>query len=112
MDNYSKNKLHDPIKDLTVTQKNTTENLDELEIKRQKRSFSEENWLYWIRIGFMLLASCLSIVIIFTLFWHILVPREWRWLEENDIMLIKDIAITIIVGILLSLGTTYLIRKK
>lgn len=114
MAEYIGNKIQDPIKDNPhLSQiKNSSENLDELDIKRKKRSFSEENWLYWIRIAFMIVATIISFAIIIVLFWNILAPEDWRWLQETDIATLKNIATTIIVGLIMSFATAYLFRRK
>lgn len=92
--------------------KKSTENLDELDVKRKKRDYTEENWFFWVRMFFLLGSSVASFAIIFTLFWNILAPAENRWLFDEDIKRVKDLAITIIVGLIMSFSTTYLFRKK
>lgn len=111
---YSGNKIQDPIKnnsELSKT-KNPTENVDELDVKRKKRDYNEENWFFWVRMLFLLGASFVSFLIIFILFWNILMPVDWRWLCDDDLKTVKDIAVTIIVGLIMSFSTTYLFRRK
>lgn len=80
--------------------------------KRQAMSYHEDRWFYWVRVGFLLLASVVSAAIVIIYLWHLVMPQNLRWLCDNDFSRLKDLALTIIVGIILSLTTTYFFNKK
>jgi hypothetical protein len=73
---------------------------------------AEAIWLYRTRIFFLALASFCSAATIVAYLWHLLVPAKWRWLASNDLARIEGLAITIIVGLVMSGATTYFFKKK
>jgi hypothetical protein len=81
-----------------------------LKTRRDEMSFSEEKWFFKVRVSFLVLASACSAISVFL--FNILMPERWRWLSEGDLAKIKGLAITIIVGLIMSGATTYFFRRK
>lgn len=90
----------------------TPEDPDEYGRKRRKMHFQEDVWLYWVRIGFLIATSLGTFGVISVYMWHLVAPANWRWLCEPDIMKLKDLAITIIVGLVMSITTSYFFKKE
>ena len=84
---------------------------DELEAKRKKRDFSEEGWFYWVRIIAVGVVAVLSLSIIIIYWWHLVGYEPWRWLKDCEVIHIERAAITIVVGIVGTLATTYFLKK-
>lgn len=92
----------------------STTNPDEIAFakERQKMSFQEEKWFYWVRVSFLLMISILTFSTVFIYLLHLFLPTYWRWLSSEDIAQVRDLAITIIVGLTMSTTTTYFFKKK
>lgn len=80
--------------------------------ERQRMSFREDVWFYWVRVGFLLFASLATLGVVSIYMLHLVIPVEWRWLCDSDMTRLKDLSLTIIVGLLMSVTTTYFFRKK
>lgn len=105
----------DPIQgddQLSATQGKSNENVDEYEPKRRQLNFKEENWFYRVRVAFLIIVSSFTLGIIFCYLWHLVAPKEWRWLEDIKESGLKDLALSIIVGLSMSLITTYFFKRK
>lgn len=86
--------------------------VDEFQCARNKMSFKEEFWFYCVRVGFLLLSSFLSLAVVIVYMWHVIGPESLRWLCDSDLSRLKDLAITIIVGLLMSTTTTYFFKRN
>ena len=80
--------------------------------EREELSFKEECWLYRTRIFFLALASFCTASVIMTFLWHLITKPEWHWLDVVEVNSIKELAVTIIVGLVMSGATTYFFKKK
>lgn len=110
-------KLHDPIQEGVLdgpngANGNGSDDPDEYAPKRRFMLWREEVWLYWVRVGFLLVSALGSFSVISIYMWHLTAPQTWRWLCDADISKLKDLAITIIVGLIMSATTTYFFKKN
>lgn len=85
---------------------------DEYSVERKKMSFKEERWFYFVRVGFLVVSSVLTFFVVVIYMWHLLGPSSYRWLCSDDLVKLKDLAITIIVGLLMSTTTTYFFKRN
>ena len=104
----------DPIApELSGAAERDAEDLDAtLADQRKRRDFREENWFYRVRIGFLLGGAVAALVFIAVYLLHLLLPECLRWLSEPDVSRLEKAALTIIVGIVCSLATTYFFGRK
>ena len=84
----------------------------EFEHGRRKMSYQEDVCLYWVRVAFLVLGSLLTFGVIFVFISHLIMPISWRWLDDSELVKLKDIAVTIIVGLLMSAITAYFFKRK
>ena len=93
---------------------NESEDSDEISYKKKRRNmrFSEETWLHYARCFFLVVSviSTAGVVIIYS--WHLVGPRQWRWLSADDLANLKGLAITIVTGLILSQTTAYAFKNK
>lgn len=102
----------DPMTNAPVGGNNSNRDVDEYAPRRRFMSYREDVWLYWVRV-FFLVFSCLATLAVVTVYmWHLVAPTYWRWLADIEISKLKDLALTIIVGLIMSATTTYFLRKK
>lgn len=80
--------------------------------ERAKLSYHEDRWFFWVRVIFLLVASLGTLSVVLVYLWHLAGPLSARWLPDADIIKLKDLAITIIVGLVMSVTTTYFFKKK
>lgn len=73
--------------------------------ERQRMSFREDVWFYWVRVGFLLFASLATLGVITVYMLHLVMPADWRWLCDSDMTRLKDLSLTIIVGLLMSVDS-------
>ncbi len=73
---------------------------------------NEEKWLYWVRLFFLILAVLITSSVVLIYLWHLCAPECLRWLKVADLTKIKDLATTIIVGLVLSISTTFFFKKN
>jgi hypothetical protein len=73
---------------------------------------AEAIWLYRTRIFFLAIASLCTAATILIYLWHLLIPAELRWLAPSDLARIEGLAVTIIVGLVMSGATAYFFKKK
>lgn len=85
--------------------------VDSFKKLRNKMLFGEEKCLYWIRISFLIVSVVATFGIVGIYVWHLVAPLSYRWLLDNDLTKIKDLALTIITGIILSQTTSYFFKK-
>lgn len=83
----------------------------ELAEKRKRRDFSEEGWFYRVRVGALQLISLLSGAVIVVYWWHLLAPECCHWLSVGSLNRIERMAVTIIVGIVGTLSTSFFLKK-
>jgi hypothetical protein len=83
-----------------------------LKTRREEMSFSEERWFFYVRMSFLFFASIGSAVCVSVFLFNLFAPQRWRWLNESDLSKISDLAITIVVGLIMSGATTYFFKKK
>ncbi len=87
-------------------------NNDEPLAKQRKAiQAKEEKWLSNIRMIFLCLAVSITTIVLIVYFWHLCAPECVRWLDNTDLIKIKDLATTIIVGLILSISTTFFFKK-
>jgi len=72
----------------------------------------EKNWLSWIRIGLTVFVAVMTVAIIAIFLFHLIAPGAWRWLTPDDINTIKGLAITLVVGLVMSGVTAYFFKRK
>lgn len=63
-----------------------------------------------IKIAVMAIFTAIGSAIIFTYVWHLLSPSKWHWLLPNELARIKDLALSIATGVVLSLATKFTIK--
>lgn len=105
----------DPIKSepsKAKTGKDQNKDVDELAVKREFMTFREEVWFYWVRVIILVAAAFGTIGVVGVYMWHIVGPASCRWLCDTDLTKLKDLAITVVVGMLMSVATTYFFRKN
>ena len=83
-----------------------------IEQRRKELSFKEERWLYRTRIFFLGLASFCTALVIVIFLWHMVAVERWRWLSADEVSRIKELAVTIVVGLVMSGATTYFFKRK
>lgn len=84
----------------------------ELEAKRKLRDFSEETWFYWVRVIALCLISLCGFAIVGTYILHLIFPEKWHWVTPSQLSSLKDLAITILTGAVISQATTYFLGKR
>ena len=106
----AKRKIRTPI------EPQSDENIDKQDVpfhvERQKMSYQEDQWFFWVRVGFLVFSSFLTVAVVTIFLWHLVAPSPARWLPEADLAKIKDVALAIIVGLVMSGATTYFFKKK
>lgn len=85
---------------------------EEIGQKRRKRDFQEETWFYRVRVGFLLTVSCACVGVVLCYLWHLVAPEHLRWLSPENISALKDLALSIIVGLSMTMLTTYFFKRK
>jgi hypothetical protein len=83
-----------------------------LEYKRKELFFKEELWFYYVRVFFLLLSAICSATVVVIFLFHLTMPERFRWLDGNELERIRELALTIIVGLVMSGSTTYFFKKK
>lgn len=78
---------------------------------QQSIKMSEEWWLHYVRIGFLVLTVVVTAIIVLIYLWHLVAKHEWLWLSPENLSSLEKLAITIITGLILSLSTSYFLRK-
>ncbi|MCR5813908.1 MAG: hypothetical protein K6G15_05415 [Desulfovibrio sp.] len=73
---------------------------------------SEEWWLHYVRIGFLVLTVVVTTIIVLIYLWHLVAKHEWLWLSPENLSSLEKLAITIITGLILSLSTSYFFKKN
>ena len=80
--------------------------------ERAKMDFHEDRWLYWIRVILLFFVLLMTLAVLFTFVFHIIMPQEWRWLSIDESKYIRDLAVTIIAGLIMSIVTAYYFKKR
>lgn len=107
--------IRDPIGKNEVPDRHMEDNnadLDEYAPKRREMDFREAKWFYRVRVGFLLTVSIACVGVALCYLWHLVAPDDWRWLSEKNVGAIKDLALSIIVGLTMTLLTTYFFKRK
>ena len=105
--------IRDPIGNDTIeASQNADADIDEYAQERRKLSFKETAWFYRVRVGFLLATSIATSCIVIIYLWHLLAPHSARWLDARNVAEIRDLAVTIIVGMSMSFTTTYFFKRK
>lgn len=73
---------------------------------------NEKKWQYQLRLGLSFFAVIMTVAIVGIFVFHMITPESWRWLSPEDLKNIRDLAVTIIVGLVLSVVTTNFFKKK
>lgn len=89
----------------------TNKDVDEYSHKLRGWVYVENRLLYWIRFVFLIFTTILSLGVVTTYMWHLVGPESCRWLQGGDISKLKDLALTIIVGLIMSFATSYFFSK-
>ena len=84
----------------------------ELDGNRKRMAFSEERWLYRVKITFIFCFSVMGMLAVAIFLFHLVAPESWRWLTENELSKIKELTLSIIVGLIMSSSTVYFFRRK
>lgn len=80
--------------------------------KRRRMRFSEERALHWIKIVILVCAIIYALSVVGCYFCYLVLPTSCRWLTEAQIAEIKDVAITISAGVIVSLCISLLMPYK
>jgi hypothetical protein len=73
---------------------------------------NEARMLRWIRYFFVGFGVIAFTFVVGIFLWHILATARWRWLSPSDLDRIVNLAVSIIVGLLISAMTTYFFTKR
>jgi hypothetical protein len=71
----------------------------------------EKVWLYRVRMSILGTTAVFTVVIVLVFLWNLIAPTSLRWLSIDDWERIKELSIAIIVGLLMSISTTYFFKK-
>lgn len=79
-----------------------SQNKDAKELE-EKTSFKkkEDKHFHWVRIGFIWVFSGILLIIAIVMAWHFVAPTEYRWLSEAEIIELKNMATTGVLGVVL-----------
>ena len=83
-----------------------------LAAKRAKLVYAEEWVLFVARVVLLSSIVFLTVAVLGTFVWHMIGPQPKRWLSVDEEKHIRDLAVTIIAGLLMSMITTYIYNKK
>jgi len=75
-----------------------------------KMSFHEKRWFYGVRVGSLIFVCAATFVVVSIYVAHLVLPTGCRWLDAQDMSSLKDLSISITVGLLMSATTTYFFR--
>lgn len=81
-------------------------------LQYEKMQYGEDKCFYIIRLVIVCIAVFLAFAIVIIYLIHLTCPMSWRWLCKSEVTQIKDLAISIIVGLTLSIATTYFFKMK
>ena len=83
-----------------------------IEQQRKELSFREERWHYYTRILFLGIASFCTASVVLVFLFHLVAPESWRWLGADEVSRIRELAVAIIVGLVMSWTTSYFFKRK
>jgi len=100
-----------PLIRLKTSIQNNTYNEDKDTIDYDKITFKEEKVKSNARciVVYALVLLCIVVLVSFCL--NLILPIDWRWLSLEDMENIRGVALTVIGGLAMSLGTTLFIKK-
>ena len=76
------------------------------------RPLSEERMLSYVRRYFVGLGVVIFTMVVTVFFWNLLAPEKCRWLSQIEMDRISNLAVSIIVGLLISAMATYFFSKR
>ena len=79
---------------------------------KQKSDLREIITLSWIRSVFLIISPIIVLSIIIVYLLNLLLPEHYRWLLSNDLTQVKDLFISIVAGIVLSLTTSSFLKTN
>ena len=85
---------------------------EELEQGRKRLSFEEDRWFHHIHTLLLVVSVFFTLAYIFVLMWHLLMPNAWRWLTMEEYLRMKDLGVSIIVGLSMSGITSYYFKRN
>lgn len=65
---------------------------------------------FWVKIAALIVFTIIGAGIVLTYVCHLIFPKEWKWLEPDAVLAIKDLALSIATGVSLSLATKFTIK--
>lgn len=78
-----------------------------IEKETKKEEIRERNRLKkWI----LRIFTCTGAVVVVTYIWHIIMPLSWRWLDPQEVTSIKDLALSISTGVIISFATKFTVK--
>lgn len=83
-----------------ILEKSKSENVEILEGNTSFKN-KEDKHFHWVRILFIWVASIILMVMGGIMAWHFIAPTKWRWLSEQEIVNLKNMAVTGILGAVL-----------
>lgn len=78
--------------------------IEELELGETRLKYSLRRYV----AGFLTLCAAL-VLIVFV--WHILAPKEWRWLPDAEIASLKSLALTLFGALAMSIATLFYTKR-
>lgn len=67
----------------------------------------EENKRHAIKIFALIFFAGIGVAMIFVYVYHLLMPDSWRWLTPEEVAAIKDLALSIMTGVSVSLAIKF-----
>ena len=90
-----------------------TKDIEEpFETGRRRLSYREDVWQHYLRVGLLSFAALVASLAVSIFLLHLFSPTAWRWLNDSDLTRIKELALTIIVGIIVSSGILSIFKRK
>ena len=76
------------------------------------RPLNEEKMLSYVRRYFVWFGVAIFTMVMIVFFWNLLAPEKLRWLSSSEMDRISNLAVSIIVGLLISAMATYFFSKR
>ena len=78
----------------------------------RKLALSKAKFGNWVRSAFLGGLAVITLVFLFVFFWHLLAPVDMRWLPIEEVESLKSLAISIMVGLIMSSVTFYFFTNQ